>query len=115
MHGRARVSLALNRSDALSTSFLEAMAMGSLPVQSSSSCGSEITPPNQGALFVRATDVDAVTTALRRALTDDALVDAAAEINERACAEHLDRRRTRARVMDAYERILDDSALRAVA
>lgn len=113
MHGRARVSLGLNRSDALSTSFLEAMAMGSFPVQSSSSCGNEITPPGRGALFVPATDVDAVTIALRRALTDDALVDRAPEINEQACAEHLDRRCTQARVIDAYERILDDTALLA--
>jgi glycosyltransferase involved in cell wall biosynthesis len=115
MHGRARVSLALNRSDALSTSFLEAMAMGSFPVQSSSSCGNEITPPGHGALFVPATDVDTVTAALRRALTDDLLVDTAAEINRQACAEHLDRRRTRARVIDAYERILGDAALKAAA
>lgn len=115
MHGRARVSLALNRSDALSTSFLEAMAMGSFPVQSNSACGHEITPPGRGALFVPATDIDAVTAALRRALTDDALVDAAAEINKRACVEHLDRRRTRARVIDAYERVLGDTALKAVA
>ena len=115
MHGRARVSLALNRSDALSTSFLEAMAMGSFPVQSSSSCGNEIIPPGRGAAFVPATDVDAVTAALRRALTDDALVDTAAEINRPACAEHLDRRRIRARVIDAYERILGDAALKAAA
>lgn len=115
MHGRARVSLALNRSDALSTSFLEAMAMGSFPVQSSSACGNEITPPGRGALFVPATDVDSVVVALRRALTDDALVNGAAEINKRACAEHLDRRRTRARVIDAYERILVDAAVQAAA
>lgn len=113
MHGRARVSLSLNRSDALSTSFVEALAMGSFPVQSSSSCGGEITPPGRGASFVPATDLDAVSAALRRALTDDDLVDAAAGINSRACVEHLDRRRTRARVIDAYERILGDAALQA--
>ena len=113
MHGRARVSLALNRSDALSTSFLEAMAMGAFPVQSASACGSEITPPGHGALFVPATDLDAVTMALRRALIDDELIDAAPAINARACAEHLDRRRIRARVLDGYERILADAALAA--
>lgn len=113
MHGRARVSIGLNRSDALSTSFLEALAMGSFPIQSRSSCGREITPPGHGALFVPPSDADAVTAALRRALTDDALVDAADEINRRATREHLDRRRTRARIIDAYERIVVDAALEA--
>lgn len=113
MHGRARVSIGLNRSDALSTSFLEALAMGSLPVQSRSSCGREITPAGRGALFVPPSDVDAVTAALRRALTDDALVDEAAAHNRRATREHLNRRRTRARVLDAYERIVADAVLEA--
>jgi hypothetical protein len=114
MHGRARVSLGLNLSDGLSTSFLEAMAMGSFPVHSDSSCGREVTPPGRGALFVPATDPDAVTAALRRALTDDALVDEAAAINARAAAQHLDRHVTRARVIDAYERIVEDAVLNAV-
>lgn len=113
MHGRARVSLGLNRSDALSTSFLEALAMGSFPVQSSSSCGNEIAAPGRGALFVPADDVEAVAHALRRALTDDDLVDAGAAVNAHAVAEQLDRRRTRARVLDAYERILDDRWIEA--
>lgn len=111
MHGRARVSLALNWSDALSTSLLEAMAMGSFPVHSSGSCGCEITPPGRGAMFVPAGDLDAVAGALGRALTDDALVDAAAVINAGAAAEHLDRRRTRARVVDMYERIVAQSSV----
>lgn len=115
MHGRARVSIGLNHSDGLSTSFLEAVAMGSFPVQSRTSCGNELTPPGRGALFVPPSDVDAVSAALRRALTDDALVDAGAELNARLVREHLDRRRTRARVLDAYERIVCDAALEAVA
>jgi glycosyltransferase involved in cell wall biosynthesis len=111
MHGRSRVSLSLNRTDGLGTSFLEAMAMGSFPIHSAGSCGSELTPPGRGALFLPATDVDAVSEALRRALTDDVLVDEAAAINARVAAEHLDRRKTRARVIDAYERIACDASL----
>lgn len=113
MHGRSRTSLGLNRSDALSTSFLEALTMGSFPVQSSTSCGTEIAPQGRGALFVAPTDVEAVAAALRRALTDDALVDAAAPRNAVAAREHLDRAHTGARVIDAYERIVFDRALQA--
>jgi Glycosyl transferase 4-like len=114
MHGRSRVSLGLNLSDGLSTSFQEAMTMGSFPVQSRGSCGREITPPGRGALFVSPTDPDAVTAALRRALTDDELVDEAAAINARAAALHLDDSVVRARIVDAYERIAQDAMLHAV-
>ncbi|HEV7772200.1 MAG TPA: glycosyltransferase [Conexibacter sp.] len=113
MHGRARVSIGLNRTDALSTSFLEAVAMGAFPVQSRSSCGAELTPPGRGALFVRPSDVDEVAAALRRALVDDTLVDDGAALNERLAREHLDRRRTRARMVDAYERIAVDAMVEA--
>lgn len=113
MHGRARVSLGLNRSDALSTSFLEALSMGAFPVQGHGSCGYELTPAGRGALFVDPRDLDQVTAALRRALTDDGLVDGAAALNRRVAAEHLDRRRIGARIVDMYDRILDDVALEA--
>lgn len=110
MHGRARVSIGLNRSDGLSTSFLEAIAMGSFPVQADTACGRELTPAGRGALFVPHDDVDAVAAALRRALTDDALVDGAAAINAHVTAEFLDRRRIRARVLDAYDRVVTDAS-----
>ena len=90
MHGRARVSIGFNRSDALSTSFVEALAMGSFPVQSSTSCGYEVATPGRGALFVAPWDVDALTSAVRRALTDDALVDSGAQRNQEVCRTWFD-------------------------
>jgi hypothetical protein len=115
MHGRARVSVGFNRSDALSMSFVEAMAMGSFPVQSSGSCGYEVTTPGRGALFVSPSDVDALSSALERALTDDALVNSAAERNQAVCRTWFDVRKVRLRVLDAYERILDDRQLESIA
>ncbi len=114
MHGRSRVSIGFNRSDALSMSFVEAMAMGSFPVQASSSCGPEVAAPGRSALFVSPSDVDALSSALARSLTDDALVDSAAELNRAVCRTWFDVRKVRLRVLDAYERILDDNRLDAV-
>jgi hypothetical protein len=114
MHGRSRVSLGLNRSDGLSTSFLEAMAMGSFPVHSSTSCGGEIAPHGRSALFVDGRDPEQVAAALRRALTDDQLVDDAADLNVSLTAAHLDRRLIRARVLDMYGRIAAEAALERV-
>jgi glycosyltransferase involved in cell wall biosynthesis len=113
LHGRARVSLALNRSDGNSLSFLEAITMGAFPVQSSSCCCAEYVSHGRGALYVPATDAAAVSVALRRALTDDELVDAGAELNTGIVAEHFDHGRIREQVIDVYEGIVADSALAA--
>jgi hypothetical protein len=111
MHGRSRVSIGFNRSDGLSMSFVEAMAAGSFPVQSSGSCGHEVTTPGRGALFVSPSDVDGLASALRLALTDDKLVDSAAELNHAVCRTWFDARKVRLRVLDAYERMVDESQL----
>ncbi len=88
--------------------------MGSFPVQSSSSCGHEVAAPGRGALFVSPSDVDALVTALARALTDDALVDSAAQLNQAVCRTWFDVGKVRLRVVDAYERIVDDRRLSPV-
>ena len=113
MHGRSRVSLALNNTDGMSSSFMEAVAAGSFPVHSEGSCGRESTPAGRGAIFVSATDPDDVAAALLRALTDDELVNEAGRINEFVASEYFDRRRIRARILDMYERIHDHAVLGA--
>ncbi len=111
MHGRARVSLNLNRTDGVSSSFFEALVMGSLPLQGHGSCGYEVSPHGRGALFVDSRDEDAVSAALERALTDDALVDGAAALNAVIADEHVNRDRITTRILDGYERIVSDKAM----
>jgi hypothetical protein len=105
MHGRARASISLGVSDAICTAFLEAMTMGSFPIQSDSGCADAWAEQGRGAAFVDAEDVDDVAAALRRALTDDRLVDEAATSNAATVAARLDREILLARAMDAYERV----------
>ncbi|HEV2707700.1 MAG TPA: glycosyltransferase [Pyrinomonadaceae bacterium] len=91
MHGRARVSIGLSISDAISTSLLEAMIMGAFPVQSDTGCGDEWVRNGENGLLVHPEAPEMVAAALRRALLDDALVDGAAEINARIATERLER------------------------
>jgi hypothetical protein len=90
IHGRARISIGLSISDAISTSFLEAIVMGSFPVQSWTACADEWIDDGRTGLLVPPEDPEVVEKALRRALADDALVDGAAEENARLAAERLD-------------------------
>jgi glycosyltransferase involved in cell wall biosynthesis len=107
MHGRARVSIGLSISDAISTSLLEAMTMGSFPIQSNTGCGDEWITGGENGLLVPPESPEAVAAALRRAVTDDELVDRAAEINSRVTAERIDVSVVKPQVVSMYERIAD--------
>ncbi len=89
LHGRARTSIGLSISDAISTSLLEAMIMGSFPIQSNTGCGDEWVQDGESAILVPPEDTEAVASAIRRAVTDDVLVDRAAQINARVADERL--------------------------
>ncbi len=110
LHGRARVSIGLSISDGLPASALEAMVMGSFPIQSNTSCLGELLQDGQSGMLVHPEDAEAVAAALRRAVTDDELVDRAAEINARIAAEYLDRSVTRPQVVEMYQRIAAQGA-----
>lgn len=96
LHGQARVAVGLSLTDGLSTSFVEAFAMGAFPVQSDTSGAGDLIVDRETGWLVPPEDVEAVAIALRRALTDDALVDAAAARNLTVARERLDAERVAA-------------------
>jgi hypothetical protein len=104
-HGQARISIGLSITDGVSTSFLEALVMGSFPIQSYTACADEWITHGETGFLVHPDDPEAVAAAIRRAVTDDALVDRAAEINARVAAEKLDYSVIRSRVISAYEQV----------
>ena len=108
LHGRSRVSIGLSISDGLSTSALEAMVMGAFPVQSNTSCLTELVRDGETALMVPAEEPAEVATAIRRALADDAMVDRAAELNMRLAAEQLDYSVIQPQVVEMYKRIASE-------
>jgi hypothetical protein len=105
LHGNARISIGLSISDAISTSLLEAMVMGSFPVQSSTACADEWVEHGRSGLLVPPEDPEEVEKALRRALDDDALVDHAAELNLATARRKLDRKVLKPAILDFYERV----------
>jgi hypothetical protein len=109
MHGRARCSIGLSLSDGTSVAFLEAMAMGAFPVQSWTNCGNEWIEDGVSGLLVPPEDPDPVAAAILRAVTDDALVDRAAILNEATIRERLEWRMVQRQIEDLYR---DVAALR---
>jgi len=108
-HGRARISIGLSISDAISTSLLEAMVMGSFPIQSWTACADEWIEDGRTGLLVPPDDPEAVEAAIRNALSDDGLVDRASEENLRTATLRLDQDRIRPMAVGIYTRVTVDA------
>ncbi|RII27583.1 MAG: hypothetical protein CXR31_04915 [Geobacter sp.] len=104
-HGRARISIGINISDAISTSFLEALVMGSFPIQTHTSCANEWIEDGRTGILVPPEDPEIIEKAIRRALTDDALVNQAAEENWTTAINRLDENILKLKTLDFYKRV----------
>jgi len=105
-HGQARISLGLSISDGVSTSFLEALAMGSFPIQTWTACADEWIEDGRTGILVPPDDPEIVEQALRRALTDDELINTAAERNYQTAMKRLDRSALRPVAAEYYTSIV---------
>jgi hypothetical protein len=108
-HGKARISIGLSISDAISTSLLEAMAMGSFPIQSGTSCADEWIRDGISGFIVPPEDPEIVEQAVRRALREDDLVDAAAMINYQKIVEDADYLKLKELTLQSYFKIVKDN------
>jgi len=109
LHGRARISIGLSIGDAISTSLLEALLMGSFPIQSCTACADEWVVDGRTALLVPPEDPEVVETAIRRALADDALVDRAAEENWATAETRLNRDVLSPQAVALYRQVAGES------
>jgi len=105
-HAQARISIGLSIGDGISTSLLEAMAMGSFPIQSSTACADEWVVHGQTGLIVPAEDPAQVAEALKKALTDDEMVDKAYDENWKTICTRLDEKQIIPKILQFYERVL---------
>jgi glycosyltransferase involved in cell wall biosynthesis len=104
--GKCRASIGLSITDGTPNAMLEAIIMGALPIQSDTVSTAEWIENGKNGLLVPAEDPVVVAQALRRALTDDALVDGAAAYNASLAERRLEREPMRRLVLDAYSRML---------
>lgn len=107
LQSKARISIGLSISDGISTSLLEAMAMGSFPIQSYTACANEWITDSETGFIVPPEDPDIIELAIRKALTDDNLVDSAAEANYLTIARKADYKTLQQMTIDTYSKILN--------
>jgi len=105
MHGLARVYIGLSITDAISTSMLEAMVMGSFPIQSKTACVKEWFKNGKTGIMVEPEDPEEVEKAIRVALLDDSLVDNAAKLNYKMLYERIEKSKIKEIVLNNYKEI----------
>ena len=110
LHGRARISIGLSIGDAASTSMLEAMVMGSFPIQSCTACAGEWIKDGKTGMIVPPEDPQFIAAAIKLAISDDLLVDNAADLNTQVARERLDYLSIQKQVITMYEKIVIKSS-----
>ena len=105
MHGLARISIGLSITDAISTSMLEAMAMGSFPIQSNTACTNEWFKDGKTGIMVEPEDSENIEKAIRTAILDDTLVDNAAELNYKMLYDRIEKSKIKKIVVNYYRKI----------
>jgi glycosyltransferase involved in cell wall biosynthesis len=77
LFSKARVAISLAISDGLPGSLVEAMKTGAFPIQSRNSVGLDFIEDGVNGFLVDPDDINSITNSLKRALSDDILVDSA--------------------------------------
>ena len=111
----ARVMLAPSLVDGTPNSMFEAMASGAFPIVSPLETIRAIVEDERNVLFARNLYPDEIAAALKRAMTDDVLVDRASAENLELVRQLADRQKVRARVLGFYERLIGENVARAEA
>jgi glycosyltransferase involved in cell wall biosynthesis len=113
LHGQARISIGLSIGDGISTSFLEAFVMGSFPIQSWTSCADEWIEDGVTGILVPPDDPEMIEQAIRRALTDDRMVNDAAAMNHKRTVEMLDLSSLKKEAVGIYTTALSGKDIRS--
>jgi glycosyltransferase involved in cell wall biosynthesis len=108
-HSMARISIGLSISDSISISVLEAMAMGSFPIQSYTSAADEWIIDGETGMLVPPEDPDIIELAIRKALLDDELVDKAEKINWETVKSKLNYNDLKKKTIESYQIVYDYS------
>jgi glycosyltransferase involved in cell wall biosynthesis len=103
--GRARLALALSTTDGTPNTMLEAMIMGAFPIQSDTVSTGEWINDGQNGFLVPPEDPKYVAGAIRRALSEDDLVDRAAQVNGVLTQAKVDISAIQPRVIQMYEQV----------
>jgi len=113
--GQARIGIGISSSDGTPNAMLEAMVLGAFPIQSDTISTAEWIEDGVNGLLVPPDDPNSIAIALRRALTNDELIDEAADFNSKVVDERLDLNKVRPQVVELYKKVARQGKLNQAA
>ncbi|MGA1460514.1 MAG: glycosyltransferase, partial [Ilumatobacteraceae bacterium] len=105
MFESARIYVGISLSDGISVSLQEAMVCGAFPIQTDTSCAAEWIVNEKSGFIVSPNDHNGLVKAIRTALENDDLVDAASEINYEVARKRLDKSKVLALSSNFYNSV----------
>jgi glycosyltransferase involved in cell wall biosynthesis len=81
LFARSKIYIGISKSDGISTSMLEAIALGSFPIQSDTSCGNEWIKNNISGFLVPWNDINIISNKILRVIHDNVLIEKSAKLN----------------------------------
>lgn len=107
MFSRARIYLGVSISDAISTSMLEAIAMGAFPIQTDTSCCSEWFEDGKGGFIIPSDDPSYIADRIKTAVSDDKLVDNAYSLNYHVVGDRLEKEKLKKKAISFYTQLFE--------
>ncbi|MBI5965997.1 MAG: glycosyltransferase family 4 protein [Chloroflexi bacterium] len=98
----ARIAMGINQTDGIPNAMLEAMTMSAFPIQSNTESTTEWITNGFNGLLVNPEDPLDIARAIRSAISDNALVEKAAEINLEMISQRLDMAVIKPKVIELY-------------
>jgi glycosyltransferase involved in cell wall biosynthesis len=109
LYGQSRISISASISDGVPNSMLESMVMGCFPIESIAGCANEFIKDGCNGLIIDAEDIDGIANAIKKAVSDDKMVNLAAEINYSIIREKLEYVVVKEKVVKTYNDIIYDN------
>ena len=81
LFARSKIYIGISKSDGISTSMLEAIALGAFPIQSDTSCGNEWIKNNISGFLVPWNDINIISNKILRVIHNNILIEKSAKLN----------------------------------
>jgi len=105
LFGRSRISIGMSITDGTPNTMLEAMIMGAFPVQSDTISTAEWITGGENGFLVPPEDVEYTAQAIKRALSDDELVNRAAGLNKELTLKRINYAIVQPQIVNLYEKV----------
>ncbi len=103
LFSKSKIYIGLSKSDGISTSLLEAMALGAFPIQSNTSCAKEWIKNNKCGFIVDPSNINIIKKKISYALNNSEFIDIASKINRKIIEKKADAKKIRNKVREIYK------------